>query len=529
MDYIYRWQADISYVVRDLAARGYQTNVCGGVMPPHKLPRSLFKIALCQVEALVNTSCKNIETTYGTYNENGCQEQIAMLQGYLLSNIPGMVLDEVCEERKIGIKQDFRIRLAVYMHPTMRKFSVSNRPVDIKFDFDDSFWIEHLSKLHHLIVLDLHLVCTDEILEVIGNNCSKLEQINIVSKIEPVHTMKDTQETFNALKLKFFVSDAGLYHLCKCKLLKKVTMNKILRSQYGGRMMTLAGIRNLVKSLPYLQNITYDDMGLVISEEMEDIDRLSLTHLNDYHPNPTHIAAAAQLCYNLQHLCLQFPNQTSICSALDILECLACSELQVSILELIQFPFGIEMVRLLENKGMFLRSLLVHTTDYFNSRIMHIIAQSCPNLKNLHLKQLLGDKDNSSSIELCTPNRVEHMFQNLHCLYLGGRDWNPVELLPLCLLHARQLETLTLMQMHFQGSLDDVFAHITSMNPLKELKAVHMFTGRVITITTIQYFFKHCPELSFLQTSNITAQDVKNLHDEVYKNNLDLKNLFNEY
>ena len=496
-------------------------------MPPYKLPRSLFRIALLQVETLVNTACKNIESACGTYSENACQEQIAFLQDYLLSNIPGIVLDDVCEERTTGLKQDFRISLAVYMHTNMRKFSVSSRRVDMKLDVDDSFWLDRLSRLHNLLVLDLHLICTDEILEVVGNNCRKLEEINIVSKMEPVHVMNQTQETFNALKLKFFVSDVGLHHLCNCKLLKKVTMNKILRSQYGGRMMTVGGIRNLVKSLPCLQNITYDDMGLVISEEMEDIDQLPLTHLSDYHPKPSHIVAASQLCYNLQHLCLQFPSQTSECSAADILVSLARSELRVSVLELVQFPFGVEMARLLESKGMFLRSLLIHSADYFSSRVMHLIGQSCPNLKNLHLKQLLGFTDmNSNNLQFCSLYHVDNMFQNLHCFYLGGRDWNPAELLPICLLHARQLETLTIVQMHYQESLDEVLAHITSINPLKELKAVHMFTGRILSSATIRYFFKYCPkltELSFLQNSNIVSEDIKNLHDEVCQNNLDLK------
>ncbi|XP_069701169.1 uncharacterized protein [Periplaneta americana] len=499
-------------------------------MPPHKLPRSLFKIALAHVESLVNLSCCNIEKTYGSYDDTRCQQQVAVLQDYLLSNIPGMVLDEVCEERTVGRseceKHDLRISLALYMHSSMRKFNVSSRTADLKLDLDNKFWIEQLSRLHNLVVLDLHLICTDEILQVVGTNCLKLEQINIVSKMEPVHIMNQTHETFNALKLKFFVSDVGLRYLCNCKLLKKVTMNKILRSQYGGRMMTVAGIRTLVKSLPCLQNITYDDMGLVISEEMDDVQQLPLTHLSDYHPRPTHIAAADQLCVNLQHLCLQFPSQTTVCTAADILESLARSNLRVSVLELVQFPFCIEMSHLLENKGGFLRSLLVHSTDYISSKVVQLIGQACPNLKNLHLKQLLGDDTQSKDLVLCTLFSTEHMFRNLRCLYLGGRDWNPAEVLPLCLLQAKQLETLTVLQMFHQDSLDETISHIISINPMKDLKAVHMFTGRILSITTIRYFFKHCPkltELSFLQSANITSEDVKSLHDEVYQNNLDLK------
>jgi hypothetical protein len=267
-------------------------------------------------------------------------------------------------------------------------------------------------------------------------------------------------------------------------------------------------------------------MGLVISEEMEDVQQLSLTHLSDYHPTPTHIAAAAQLCCNLQHLCLWFPNQTTICSATDVLESLTNSTLKVPILELINFPFCIKMAHLLDRKGSFLRSLLVESVDYISLRVVHLIGQTCPNLRNLHLKQLLGDDKQSSSLELYELFHTEHMFHSLHCLYLGGWNWNPAEVLPLCLRQAKQLETLSVVDMFPQKYQDDVMAHIISINPLQELKAVHILTGRILSLTTIRYFIKHCPkltELSFVQSANITSTQVKTLCDEVYQKNLDLE------
>jgi hypothetical protein len=499
-------------------------------MPPHKVPRSLFKIALTHVEALVDLSCRNIEKTYGNYDRSRCRQEVLLLQEYLLSQIPGMVLDEVFEMQTAGSpeasKHDIRITLALYMHSNMRKFSVSSWLADLKFNLDSAFWVDRLTRMRNLVVLNLHLICTDEILEVVGTNCLKLEQIDIVSKLEPVHTISQTHKNFNALKLKFFISDVGLRYLCNCKLLKKVTMNRILRSHLGGCMMTVSGIRTLVKSLPYLQNITYDDMGLVISEEMEDVQQLPLTHLSDCHPRPTHIEAVAQLCCNLQHLCLWFPSQTTVCSATDVLESLASSTLKVPILELIQFPFCIEMAHLLERKGSFLRSLLIESMDYISVRVVHLIGQTCPNLRNLHLKQLVGHDSQPSSLELCELFHTEHMFRNLHCLYLGGWNWNPAEILPLCLRQAKQLETLTVVDMYPQKYQDDVMAHIIGINPLQELKAVHILTGRILSVTTIRYFIRHCPkltELSFVQNANVTSTQVKKLCDEVYQKNLDLE------
>jgi hypothetical protein len=77
-----------------------------------------------------------------------------------------------------------------------------------------------------------------------------------------------------------------------------------------------------------------------------------------------------------------------------------------------------------------------------------------------------------------------------------------------------------------QNYQHDVMASIITTNPLQELKAIHIFTGRILSITTINYFIQHCPKLrkmSFLQSADITSTQVKELCDEVNKKNLDLK------
>ncbi|PNF32240.1 hypothetical protein B7P43_G17786 [Cryptotermes secundus] len=495
-------------------------------MPPCKQPRSLFQATLTHVKELLDLSCRNIEKTYGNYDKSDCRQQVLILQEYLLSNIPSMILDELIEVETAGshTKQDLRIPLALYMHRNMRKFSVCTWSVYPKFDFHSEFLVERLIQMHNLVVLVLYRVCTDDILEAVGTNCHRLEEINIVSKLGLVYTTNEMDKAFNALKLKFFVSDVGLFYLRNCRLLRKVTMNRILRSHSGGCMMTVAGIRALVKSLPYLQNITYDDMGLVISEQMEDVQQLQLTHLCDFHPRPTNIVAAAQLCCSLQHLCLHFPNQSTVCTAKEILESLANSSLRVPILELIHFPFCIEMARLLERKGNFLRSLQVESTDYISLRAVHLIGQTCLSLRNLQLKQPLRDVNQSSSLETYKLFHTQHIFHNLHCLHLDGWNWNLAEVLPLCLLQAKHLETLFVTDMFSQKDQDDVMANIISTNPLQELKEIHMHT-RQISIATIRYLIEHCPKLtvmSVVESANITSVQVKELRYEVHQKNLDL-------
>jgi phage FluMu protein Com len=98
--------------------------------------------------------------------------------------------------------------------------------------------------------------------------------------------------------------------------------------------------------------------------------------------------------------------------------------------------------------------------------------------------------------------------------------------LPLCLLHAKQLETLSVVDTFRQKYQDDVMASIITSNPLQELKHAHILTGQILSVATISYFIKHCPklrEISFVRSANISSTQVKELCDEVYKENLDLK------
>lgn len=502
-------------------------------MPPHILPKSLFKTALEKVESLVHTASINIEERYGNYDSERTKQAIHYLQKYLLSNIPGIVLDEVCEERKHSVtrhrfkNRDHRISLAVYMHNNMRTFNVFDPRQSLSVD--DGFWISRLSQLSNLIVLNLCLVCTDEILEVIGKTCMKLEQINIVSRLAPEQVKINARsESFNALKLRFFISDKGLSYLSNCKQLKKITMNKMLRSNFGGRMMTDAGIRNLVKSLPFIQTITYDDMGVVISEDMDDICSLPLTYLSDHHPASSHIKAASQLCKNLQHLCLHLPNLAydQGLKASEILDVLTHSEIKVTTLELYQFPCSSELFTLMKAKGFYLTSFLLQTSSPLGSNTVRAIGHSCPNLISLQLKELLANTDPEN--ELCERQNSfdsEQLFCNLKCLFLWGSKWSPDVILPLCLTHAKQIEKLTLLRTNDYRFLDEVIAKILSNNPLTKLKSIHLFTGCLLSLTTIRYFLKHCPnltKLSFTKHSDIRNVDIKEIQDEIRNNNLDL-------
>ena len=142
--------------------------------------------------------------------------------------------------------KDPRIKLGLFLHPSIRKFNVDGKGNELMLmqqqdefgtssigGLDELFWCAHIRRLVNLIHLNLNLITTDEILLLIGNYCHKLEVVNIVSRIKqdniPQEPNQDGQPPpmFPGITLKFCVSDIGLAALLKCQLLHKITMNKI--------------------------------------------------------------------------------------------------------------------------------------------------------------------------------------------------------------------------------------------------------------------------------------------------------------
>ncbi|XP_046389946.1 uncharacterized protein LOC124158728 [Ischnura elegans] len=506
-------------------------------MPLYKLPQTLYSVALKITEVLVETACINIESWYGNFDADVCKFQVESLKKYLSCNLSSTVLDDLCEHRseeKHSLRLDNRIRLAIHMHRNVRKFSVDIATSKCKFPVDDPFWIDHLSQIPFITALDLHLICTDEILEVIGRCCPLLEEINIVSRLEQDKRAKSC--TFNALKLKFFVSDEGLAHLSHCRKLKKLAMNKMLRSHYVGRMMTDNGIRKLLRTLPNLQFISYGDTGTVIAQGMEDIGSLNLQGLSDFHPSPFHIEAAARLCPKLQYLSLSMP--TGNMSQIDgsggneeggvVLQALSRSTICVSGLELCQFRFEENMLNLLKVKGEHITNLELNTSNAMSSKDVISIGRNCPFIQGLCIKNM-GPEPASAKVNswnFC--NSFDGKFPPFSCLLglqLNGQDWNPEIILLVCLSYAFRLKTLSLQNFSYLNLLDKIMSRIFFINPLKDLIALYLYVGCPLSYNGIQQVLENCPkinQLTFVEHEFLQSEDVALLKEEVQKSNFDL-------
>jgi len=437
-------------------------------------------------------------------------------------------MDELAEDRKLSA--DARVKLALYMHPAMRKFSAAIT-WECRFVLDE-FWLTHLAALHKLVVLNLYLACTDEILKVVSENCPLLEDINIVSKVE--NCRNNTAGNFNALRLKLFVSDVGLGYLLKCQKLKRITTNKMLRSHCGGRMMTHDGLRTLVRGLPNLESLRYEDLGSVIASGMSDIDQLALTNLCDNHPCQKNIEEAARLCPRLSHLCLCIPygeespmNLNSHRLSEEVVTTLAESSIFPSILEIQHFYYSDAVSNLLQVKGSSLTSLFLHTVNNIGVAELFLIGNVCSNLENLHIKGL-GSKfvKDTANKWLASVSLGQPLYKNLKCLYLSGKKWRPSLILDLFMATARGLTSLSVWNSMLSYGVPSTLDDFVQGHEFPQLQSANFCPGCSLSIEALRSFVHKCPKLKHLmlfEHEGLTSQDIQELQKEADSKNLNFK------
>ena len=82
------------------------------------------------------SGCTNIFLEHGSYGNQDCVDAINDLQKYLTSNVPLTIFEHLAEDRNsctrnhnplIIWSKDQRIKLGLFLHPSIRKFTVDNK------------------------------------------------------------------------------------------------------------------------------------------------------------------------------------------------------------------------------------------------------------------------------------------------------------------------------------------------------------------------------------------------------------------
>uniref|UniRef100_A0A2A4JQS5 Uncharacterized protein n=1 Tax=Heliothis virescens TaxID=7102 RepID=A0A2A4JQS5_HELVI len=266
-------------------------------MSPPKQPCSLFQLCIKSSISLINSACYVIEKTYPENKFHECEREAFDLKCQLMLMLPARLFDVLCSERTCcQYRGDPRIQLQVLTHPNMTVF----RKCDLDNSIPQRFWIATLSTFSRLVILDLKFICTDEILQVVGENCPLLEEINIVSRVDICKSL------FNASVLIRNVSDAGLCSVAKLKRLRILAMDppRNERANRIGRCVSQGAIILLMNELPNLEELRIEscDIGSTLISTVLHIGPLSLRKMNCHFASAEGIKKLIRICPFLREL-----------------------------------------------------------------------------------------------------------------------------------------------------------------------------------------------------------------------------------
>lgn len=475
-------------------------------MPPRKQPTTLFKLAVRNSMGLINTACYNIEKNCPENEFPEFQDEVYTLKRHLLATLPARLFDILCSERTCcPLRADPRIQLCILTHPNMTMF----RKCDLDNGIPHYFWTEQLLNLKKLVVLDLKLICTDEILQVIGVTCLLLEEINIVSKVDV------RKSPFNASVLIRKVSDVGLSYVMNLKSLRILAMDppRNERANRVGRCISQNGIRKLVSQLPFLEELRVESCDIGSTLIASDIGGpFSLKKINCHFASAQGIQKLMLLCPSLREFSL---THLSDHNKDEILQQIANSELRLNKLELSFFSFTSSMQELLRNKGSYLVQLSLWEIESLSLDAIVSIGLCCPNLNSLRIM--------TQSKCLILPRNYRNnrkMFRELQTLIVGCENFDIEKMLIFFFKCAKCLSRLT-VKYQTKTSMDGILLRLLEAGFLKNLSFLWLDCTLVVSKTVVKHIIDLCINLQTFVVDFM--EDMSDLQNYIKENNFDLR------
>lgn len=409
---------------------------------------------------------------------------------------PSRILDDILEYNATHRKDNWD-SLAQYsffvaiVHDHVTKFHAKN--IDLKISYWECLMQENFS---HVKVLDFALSCNDLILELIGRHCPALEYLNATSKYKRFHDESREEH------LRLPVTDKGLAHLHQCTRLKTLVINEPrgALTRFGSRVwsneITYDGLRFLLKSVKTLEELSYSDVGSVISHRFEDVDTLNLKVVRQFNPTEVTLREILRLCRNLEHLSLMCYESDLTPQALDLL----CS----STVKLREIKFQNVCLNGFFDRFFvrFGESLTEISLSYHESEItfMHFVSigRHCPNLRVFVCNQLVsGPKSNTRPAR--EPNH--RPFSQLERLMLCGENIDVVSFLSHCTEFADNFEVLKIHEERSIMNVDEFFikcvkaANIRHVELSRRLPCSKLGIRQIIEkYPKLEYFKVYCSE-----------------------------------
>lgn len=373
----------------------------------------------------------------------------------------------------------------------------------------------------HIKVLDFALSCNDLILELIGKCCPALEYLNATSKYKRFHNEMRVEHP------RLPVTDKGLAHLHQCHRLKTLVINEPrgALTRFGGRIwsneITYDGLRFLLKSVGSLEELSYSDVGTVISHSFDDVEALNLKVVRQFNPTELTLREILRLCGNLEQLSLMCYESDLSSEALDLL---CSSSVKLKEIKFQNVCLGRFFPRFFSNFG---EHLVEISLSYHDSEITfwHFVSigNLCPNIKVFICNQLVSSNSsvgNYARNNVCVPitNRPHRPFSQLEKLMLCGENIDVVNFLTYSTEFASNFEVLKLHEERTITNIDEIF-----INCVKSMNIRHVELSRRLPCGRIgikQIIHKY-PKLEYLKV--YCSENCDDLIREYSSMNFDFK------
>lgn len=384
--------------------------------------------------------------------------------------------------------------LDIVVHDEIQHFEAQHIQINL------SYWQCLFNRFHHIKILNLSLICTDRLLQLVAEHCPCVEYLNATSKA-----------TFNVYSLfskngfQSPVTDDGLMALKSCQRLRELVINEP-REKYAEKQITYRSLRFLLRNIPTLEDLSYTDIVRVIFEDFDDVQSLNLRIIRHHNPTAISLRRAFRLCKKVDQLSLI---NWDVGPTHDAIDEICNTDYQLKTIDFQNICFDRQFNRFFEKFGTTLKSLSL-TQDVAEIDLDHLItiATNCPNLA-----YLLSSVKKTYSNRIC-PSKSLRPFNKLKSLHLMGYNIELNKLLPFCMADAENLETISLTELtRVRPIVDEVILKYITSKKLRQLD----LGGLVLTRRGIENVIDQLENMTSLAT--YCAEDCKDIMDRMKQSN----------
>lgn len=351
----------------------------------------------------------------------------------------------------------------------------------------DKFILEGISGMKNLRSLCMCFDCTDQVIQVIGDNCPFIQCLDVTSSRS--------------------VTDRSIPLLLKCNQLRELQLHRT--------SVTPFGLAQVLRGLDKLQDIgRCDEFGGVIKilHQSGACGPFGLRKIHARGLAAESLRILVDMFPKVEFINLFHDEQVTDLTILTSLDCL-------KELKLLSCAFyGDYLKQLLEVRGNNITSLHLEHADEIDLNVLIDISQFCPRLKSL----VLYNCDFMDSLEV-HPSRLKiQPFQNLEKLFwMVDCARTHLEFI---LLHAVNIRNIHLGSS--TGITHSSIVNILTVNPMKHLEELRILYSSDMSMRTVELLLASCSNLRVLSEleswQGISMEELKNFKQHIYANNFDL-------